>query len=137
MIPSQLTVKCCDKKTPPCRMSRGSATTDHQFAYFTPYDSRKIYSYQWSTEKWERFPPCPYRNSALVIIDGSLTPVGGWHRPDHCTNKLFTLRQRQWVKEYPPMSTARSSPAVVSTSAGDYIIVMMVIIGPLQLNYFM
>ena len=42
----------------------------------------------------------------------------------HYTNKLLTLQQRQWVMKYPPMSTARSHPAVVSKSDCDYIIVM-------------
>ena len=41
-----------------------------------------------------------------------------------CTYKLFTLRQEQWVEEYPPMNAAQSDPAVVSTSDGDYIIVI-------------
>ena len=98
-------------------MTRGSATTDQQFAYFTPYDSNSVYSYEWNTEQWNKLPSCPYSNCALVIIDGTLTTVGG-----DFTNKLYTLRQRQWVKEYPPMNTARSFPAVVSTSGGDYII---------------
>ena len=44
--------------------------------------------------------------------------MSGW------TNKLFTLRQRQWVDKYPPMNTVRYSPAVVSTSGGDYITVI-------------
>ena len=104
-------------------MSRGSATTDHQFAYFTPRGINTVYSYQWSTEKWKQLPSCPYHNSALVIIDGSLTAVGGWDRLPR-TSKLVTLRQRQWVEKYPPMNTARSSPAVVSTSDGDYILVI-------------
>ena len=123
MISPQLTVQCRDKKTAPCGMFRGSVTTDHQFAYFAPHVSNTVYSYQWSTEKWEQLPPCPYKYSALVIIDGSLTAVGGRDGP-YCTNKVVTLRQRQWVEEYPPMNTARSSPAVVSTSDGDYIIVI-------------
>ena len=105
-------------------MYRGSATTDRQFAYFTSEDSNTVYSYQWSTEKWQQLPPCPYHDSALVIIDGSLTAVGGDDGSDCCTNKHFIFQQRQWVEEYPPMNTARSSPAVVSTSDGDYIIVI-------------
>ena len=40
------------------------------------------------------------------------------------TNKLFTLRQRKWVEKYLPMNTARDRPAVVSTSDGDYVIVI-------------
>ena len=90
----------------------------HQFAYFTPYDFNSVYSYEWNTEQWNKLPSCPYRNCALVIIYGTLTTVGG-----RFTNKLFTLRQRQWVEEYPPMNTARFSPAVVSTSGGDIIVI--------------
>ena len=103
-------------------MERGSATTDHQFAYFTPYDSNSVYSYESNTEQWKELPSCPYRDCALVIIDGTLTTVGG--RDYRSTNKLFTLRQRQWVEECPAMNTACRDPAVVSTSGGDYITVI-------------
>ena len=66
-------------------------------------------------------PSCPYEDSALAIIDSELTTVGGEDRAG-CTNRLFTLRQGKWVEVYPPMKTARSKPAVVSTSDGDYLI---------------
>ena len=104
-------------------MSRGSATTDGQFAYFTPYLSTSVSRYEWRGEKWEELPSCPYMNSGLVIIDGKLTAVGGVDESRH-TNKLLTLRQKKWVEEYPPINTARSSPAVVSTSDGEYLIVI-------------
>ena len=104
-------------------MWRGSATTDDRFAYFTPHDSNSVYRYQLSTEKWEELPPSPYHNSGLVIIDGELTAVGGQDGSRY-TNKLFTLRQGQWVEHYPPMNIARFSPAVVSTSNGKYIVVI-------------
>ena len=117
----QLTVQCYRKKKAPYGMVRGSATTDHQFAYFRPYNSYEVYSYEWNTEQWNKLPSCPYSYCALVIIDGTLTTVGGGYRSDF-TNKLFTLRQIQWVEEYPPMNTERSYPAVVSTPGGDYII---------------
>ena len=103
-------------------MIRGSATTDQQFAYFTSRDSNLVYSYEWNTEQWNELPSCPYRLCALVIIDGTLTTVGGYG--SDFTNKLFTLRQRQWVEESPPMNTARSDSTVVNTSGGDYIIVI-------------
>ena len=122
VISPQLTVQCHKKKTAPRGMTRGSATTDNQFAYFTPHGSNLVYSYQWSTEKWEEFPPSPYHNSGLVIIDGKLTALGGYG--SRYTTKLFTLRQGRWVEHYPPMNTARFSPAVVSTSDGNYIVVI-------------
>ena len=117
-------MQCHDKKTAPCGMERGSATSDLQYAYFMPCDSQFVYSYEWSTEKWDKLPPCPYLDSALVIIDGALTAVGGRDDGYHYTNKLFTLRQRRWVGELPPMKTARSRTAVVSTSDGEYVLVI-------------
>ena len=106
----------------PYKIFRGSATTDQQYAYFIPDDSNSVYSYEWNTEQWNELPSCPYRDSALVFFDGTLTTVGGWKSV--WTNKLFKLQQRQWVEKYPPMNTARSSPVVVSASGGDYIIVI-------------
>ena len=105
-------------------MNRGSATTVSRFAYFTPLDSILPYQYEYSTEKWSDLPPCPYLDSGLAIIDSELTTVGGEDDKSYRTNNLFTLRQRKWVMKYPPMNTARSSPAVVSTSDGDYLIVI-------------
>ena len=120
VISLQLTVQCQQKKRAPCRMVRGSATTDDRFAFFTPHDCISLYQYEYSTEKWSDLPQCPYCNSGLAIIDSELTTVG---RRDgrSCTNKLFTLQQRNWVKKYPPINTARSFLAVISTSDGDYI----------------
>ena len=123
VISPQLTVQCHKKRIAPSVMVRGSATTDDQFAYFTPSGSNLVYRYQWSTEKWEELPPSPYPNSGLVIIDGELTAMGGLDGFGR-TNKLFTLRQGRWVEHYPPMNTACSSPAVVSTSGGNYIFVI-------------
>ena len=120
VISPQLTVQCHRKKTAPCGMRRGSATTDDRYAYFTLHHSNSVHQYECSTEKWEQLPSCPYRDSGLAIIDRELTAVGG----SRYTNKLYTLRQRKWVEKYPPMNTARSSPAVVSTSDGEYLIVI-------------
>ena len=117
-------MQCHDKKTAPCKMERGSATSDLQYAYFMPVGSYSVYRYEWSTEKWDKLPPCPYRNSALVIIDGALTALGGYDDRANRTNKLFTLQQRRWVEELPPMKTARSQTGVVSTSDGECVLVI-------------
>ena len=117
-------MQCHRKKTAPRAMTRGSATSDLQYAYFMPENSHSVYRYEWSTEKWDELPPCPHCDSALVIIDGTLTAVGGRDDGYHFTKKLVTLRQRQWVEELPPMKTARSQTAVVSTSDGEYVLVI-------------
>ena len=124
MISHQLTVQCRQKKRAPCNMVRGSAATDGRFVYIIPEGSNSLYQYECSTEKWTELPSCPYKNSGLAIIDSELTTVGGRVGAGHPTNRLFTLRQGKWVEVYPPMNTARSHPAVVSTSDGDYHIVI-------------
>ena len=116
-------MRCHKKKSAKWRMERGSATTDDKFAYFTPRGSYSVFRYEWSTEKWKKLPQSPYEDYGLVIIDGEPTAVGGWDG-FHFTNKLFTLRQGQWVEHYPAMKTLRSFPAVVRTSDGNYILVI-------------
>ena len=126
MISHQLTVQCRQKKRAPCDMARGSAATDGRFVYITPAGSTSFYQYECSTEEWMELSSCPYRNSGLAIIDSELTTVGGAGP----TNKLFTLRQGKWLRQwkwvevYPPMNTARSRPAVVSTSDSDCFILI-------------
>ena len=123
MISHQLTVQCRQKKKrAPRNMERGSVATDGRFVYITPAGSTSFY--ECSTEKWMQLPSCPYGNSGLAIIDSELTTVGGGIEAGLITNKLFTLRQGKWVEVYPPMKTARFFPAVVSTSDGDYLIVI-------------
>ena len=124
MISPQLTVQCHGKKTAPCRMTRGSATSDSLFSYFTPSNSTSVYRYEYVADKWEELPSCPYKNTGLVIVDRELTAVGGYNGSYRHTNKLCTLQQREWVEKYPPMNIARYSSAVVHTPDGEYLIVM-------------
>ena len=119
----QLSVRCLKKNAAPYEMKRGSATTDGQFAYFTPGGSNSVYRYELNTEKWDQLPPSPYWNSGLVIINDELTAVGGEIKYRY-TNKVFTLQQKQWVQHYPPMKIGRSESAVVSTSDPHYIFVI-------------
>ena len=105
-------------------MVRGYAATDGRFVYITLAHSNSLYQYECSTEKWMELRSCPCRDSGLAIIDSELTTVRGEDGADRRTNQLFTLRQGKWVEMYPPMNTARYSPAVVSTSDGDCLIVI-------------
>ena len=121
VISPQLTVQCHSQKKAPCEMTRGSGVTDQMTTYCAPYSSKSLYRYTMTEDKWEELPQCPYYNSGLVVIDSALTAVGG-----SFTNKLFTLRQSRWVEEYPPMNTARSEHAVVSTSDGGHMNVIVI-----------
>ena len=84
-----------------------------------------LHSFKWKNDQWDKLPHFPYRGCALVIINGAMAGMGGRYMfQSGYTNRLLTLQQGRWVEEYPPMKTARSSPAVVSTLEGDYIIVI-------------
>lgn len=115
-------MQCHYKKEAPNGMTRGSATSDGKFAYFTP-GFTSVYQYELRKDKWTTLPNCKFQDFGLIVISGKLTTVGG--KDDYnSTNKLLTLKQRKWVEEYPPMKTARTSPATVNTSDGEYIIVI-------------
>lgn len=102
-------------------MTRGSATTDDKFAYFSPRNSTSVYKYEWRSEEWEELPSCPCLDAGVVIIENELTAVGG-ARDRGVSNKLFTLQDMEWVEKYPPMDIARCHPAVVSISCGSYVV---------------
>ena len=106
-------------------MWRGSAATDQSSAYFTIGGTNKVYRYVFSTDEWEKLPPCPYDNSGLVVIDSILTAVGGGN-VFGCTNKLFTLQQSQWNEVFPPMITARHDAAVVSFPDGNHMNIIVI-----------
>ena len=125
VISPQLNVKCHIKKAAPHKMSRGSVTSDDGFAYFSLLSSLSVFRFKWSTEKWDEFPPCPFCDCALVIINGAPTAIGGCDGTvTNFTNKLFTLRRMNWVEELPPMKVARSQSAAVSTPNGEYVVVI-------------
>ena len=126
MISPQLTVQChTQKKKAPRGMYTGSAVADLNIVYCMTDYSNSVYRYQLREDHWNVLPSFPYKDSGLVVIDGVLTAVGGLDG-SHRTNKLFTLRQSRWVEEYPPMNTARSYPAAVSTSDGRHMNVIVI-----------
>ena len=111
------------KNKAPVAMFRGSAATDDKYAYFTPCDSTSVYQYELKTAEWVKLPSCPFSNSGLVILEHKLTAVGGTDGSS-CTNMLSTLQRNQWSKLYRSMHSPRSSPAVVTTSDGNQLVVI-------------
>ena len=101
-------------------MSRGSPVVDQNFAYFQVSAANHLHLYTIDTDMWMQLPPCPHRNSALVIIDNELTAVGG-RSSENSTKKLVTLRRGQWEGEFPPMFIRREYAACVSISNDNII----------------
>lgn len=104
-------------------MKRGSVASDDQFAYFSSYNSTKIYQYEYSREEWVELPECPYKDSGLAIISKDLTTIGGGD-DEHDSTKFMKLQQNTWVEAHPPMETAHSCCAVVTTHDGSFLFVI-------------
>ncbi|CAI8010936.1 hypothetical protein GBAR_LOCUS7129 [Geodia barretti] len=100
-------------------MTRGSATSDQNFAYFTQLGSRAVHRYSLSGDTWSLLPQCPYRNCGLAIVDGALVALGGRKACSDYSNKLLTLRMTHWFEELPPMTVARDSPSLVVVEHGS------------------
>ena len=106
-------------KKAPEKMKRGAAVVHGNTAYFTPFDTRKIYSYQniQREEQWTRLPDNPNKEFSLAVIDGLLTSVGGYK--DGYTNTLLSLtgdcKRKQWSEIFPPMPTPRHNTTCITT----------------------
>ena len=127
-------------KKAPERMERGAAVVDGNTAYFRPYGSSTVYSYQNipGNEEWSRLPDNPNQNFSLSVINGLLTSVGGqysvssWFDDSTIIKSCNTLRsvtgkgaRKQWSEVFPPMPTSRSHTACITTEkalvvAGGY-----------------
>ena len=108
----------------PHSMYRGAAAAYENLyiAYFNVSGSHKVYSYQMLSdeEEWSLLPESPYKNFGLAIVDGLLTTVGGTCRNNVRTSSLLSLtvedEGRKWSNVFPPMPTACSHVAAISTS---------------------
>ena len=123
-------------KEAPEIMKRGAAVVDGNTVYINSAVSHKVYSCQVTSEGllWSTLPDSPYMEFSLAVIDGLLTCVGGYSSQlgglvVSRTNTLHSLtgggRKRQWSEVFPPMPTARSQTASVTTEqalvvAGGY-----------------
>ena len=108
-------------KKAPQRMRRGAAVVDGNTAYFTPFDSSSVYSYQniLGNEQWSRLPDNRDAAFSLAVIDGLLTSVGGYDSYYKDTNTLLSLtgegERKKWSEVFPPMPTSRSLTACITT----------------------
>ena len=116
-------------KRAPEIMKRGATVVDGNTVYINSHDSHNVYSCQKTSEGllWCTLPDSRYIWFSLAVIDGLLTCVGGWGGSH--TNSLHSLTgggcKRQWSEVFPPMPTARSVTASVTTEqalvvAGGY-----------------
>lgn len=112
------------KNAPSSSMVRGSATVNGNIAYFNSATSKTVYGYDTISEYWFTLPVCPQQCFALVVLQDTLTAVGGF-RSLSATNKLQCLVEKNgpngkgsatWTdSKYPAMPTVRGRVAAVCT----------------------
>ena len=108
-------------KKAPEAMCRGSAVVDGNTFYINPFGSLKMHSCKISSrdQQWSTLPDTDCYNSSLVVIDGTLTSVGG-KRHGTYTNCLLSLtgrggESRRWCEFFPAMPTPRSQAISLTT----------------------
>ena len=105
-------------------MDGGTAVVCGNIVYCMAYSSRIIHGYLLDEDQWKiklNFPRCC---AAITIISGQLTGVGGlpYAGGSSPSKQLNSWKENGWEVVFPPMSTARSFPEVVSIES--YIIVV-------------
>ena len=80
-----------------------------------------VFSYNITSNHWDRLPPPGHVQGVLQIIDGDLSVIGGWDtNTDEATDKVSTFINNSWTQHYPNMSKPRFRPGVAPYS--DYVI---------------
>ena len=83
---------------------------------------RYVFTYDISSNHWDKLPPPEHTMGALQIIDGKLSVIGGIDiNTGEATNKVSTFINNSWTQHYPNMSKPRFRPGVAIYS--DYVIV--------------
>ena len=76
-----------------------------------------VFTYDISSNHWDKLPPPKYVFGVLQIIDGKLSVIGGVDtNKDEFTNKVSTFINNSWTQHYPNMSKPRLRPDVATNS---------------------
>ena len=79
-------------------------------------DHARLYSFRPGVESIWKITDSPTYWYALTMYESQLLLVGGYeYSSGEITNKIFTLRNGQFVEILPPMREKRQSPSVVSS----------------------
>ena len=90
----------------------------YTIVYSRSRDAARLYSFRPGEDRTWKVMDTPTYYYALAELNTQLLLVGGYEYPSHeTTNKIFTLRDGQFVETLPPMREKRSSPSAVSNGS--------------------
>lgn len=97
------------------------AVVHNGVAYFRGHRKQYVLSYNFATEKWDKLPICVVEDTTLVIVNDTLTTVGGvntepalMNAQGVLTSDLFSYDLKEWRKVLPSMATKRSQVTAIS-----------------------
>ena len=101
---------------------RGSAAISGSTVYCNSSSSKVVFAYDTKADEWSTLPDCPQQFCTLVVVNGTVTGVGGF-RGLAPTGALLSLvaanngsggeRTMQWKALLPPMPTKRGRVAAL------------------------
>ena len=103
----------------PYEMRKGAAVAHGSLAYFSSFQTYRVFAYNSENNDWIELPECPQSDFGLAVVNNLITAVGG--ESGEYTNHLSSFNGDEWVTVFPPMPTKRHRPAVIS--AQNYLIV--------------
>ena len=110
-----------------------NAAVDKTTVYFNIDSGTRVYCYNSKNDLWTHVPECQNQCSSFVFVDGLLTSIGGVdtealhdmqfsrsrsnEKGSQLSNKLYSLKERRWIENFPPMLMERASATAVSTDS--------------------
>ena len=85
----------------------GGAITDRD------EDQYIVQVYDIEGDEWSRLPGCPVRHYGMTAVNNQLVLAGGQDSDDKVSSQIRVWDGRSWTTPYPPMPTARYTPAAV------------------------
>jgi hypothetical protein len=94
-----------------------NAVVDGSMVYFNADgDNNILWCYDRDSDLWTQMPQCLNICSSFVIINHTLTAVGGIR--GKFSNDVYSLKERgAWVAIFPPMPTKRASATAICTES--------------------
>ena len=113
-------------KCAPCDIVRGSAAVSGSFVYCSTTGSKAVCAYNRESCTWSTLPDCPQHFFALVMVNETLTAVGGFRgiSPTRALQSLVAdgANSKKWEEKLPPMPTKRGR--VAALCEGKHLIVV-------------
>jgi hypothetical protein len=96
-----------------------NAVVDESIIYFNGDGNDNIQCYNRDSDLWTQMPQCPNTYCSFVIVNHTLTAIGGLNACEKYSNDVYSLKKRlgAWVTIFPPMPTKRASATAICTES--------------------